>query len=426
MFFCAYILIQTYNLFVNMSKKTFDNFKDLINKTDLINLFNYLKFDLDAQLSNYLVFTKNSENYIVIFTDCGFRYYKSQRPELKLTAIDIIEEVVSKIENKDNLSVFEKSMKIFEQFYSLETNQDISKNIKLDTVALDFNHFIEILNEYKTGHNELYDSVVEDEIFDKKIFMDDNNNVVFPLFNKSNVVSGLIVDDNNILKPILYTNSGFGIYFSNPQRKTKHIFIFSNPKEVFAFHNIFKIKDVIYIASNEMSYETTKIISDICRHLNIKKPLLTFSGSSKISSYIQDIRYISYLESDNFSLNVLENNILIKFQSDKEKAFKKLYENIKMYNESSVIKSYKETYSIIDQKKINNWLIKLDKDENKIKLSIPLDVNALKLIVGTISEYYYKNQLELIKPRLTTWYDEYQKYRLQKTEIKFEKYKMVV
>jgi len=55
-----------------------------------MNMFEYLRFILEARTDTYAIYSKSNKYYVVIRTESGYRYYQSEKPEIKLYGSDLI------------------------------------------------------------------------------------------------------------------------------------------------------------------------------------------------------------------------------------------------------------------------------------------------------------------------------------------------
>jgi len=62
----------------------------------------------------------------------------------------------------------------------------------------------------------------------------------------------------------------------------------------------------------------------------------------------------------------------------------------------------------MDQHRINKYSITVSQDGNRLSVRVPIEVNAIKFFVWSYYKNYLKNSIDILKPKLNSWYLEYE------------------
>ena len=81
--------------------------------------------------------------------------------------------------------------------------------------------------------------------------------------------------------------------------------------------------------------------------------------------------------------------MVLNFPMGAEKAFSRFYDHTRRFNKE-LTKSFLAYNKIIDQNRLNRYSISVSKNGERIQVRLPLETNAIKLLVWS----YYKNYLD--------------------------------
>ncbi|TBN14400.1 hypothetical protein [Hyunsoonleella pacifica] len=319
----------------------------------------------------------------------------------------VIEEV-SRIEGKNNESLWDK----IDEYYNkiLNTEELLlkgSSNKNLVKVTPSFNHFLSYNIPLNSKQSDLYSKVYQTVAFDERIYQNASGEALFPLYNGNNEINGYFVDTTDGVKA--YKESSFknSLWFSNIPDDMEWLLIFNNPREAVAFHQKFDLDKALYIALGEINYETTKLLFQIKNLTKSKRLIVSFTGEKKIESYIRDLNFFSFMDSSNFSMQLYDGEIKVGFKIGEEKTFVRFYNSVRRYNEG-LSKSFLKYNKIIDQHRINKYSITVSQEGNRLSVRVPLEVNAIKFFVWSYYKNYLKNSIDILKPKLNSWFLEYE------------------
>ena len=370
-------------------------------------LFGHLGYIRSVSEKTHGIYTRKKETCAVILTDDGYRFYKVQRPEEKLSASNLIIEHVSKMEGADKETIWDK----IDVFYRkvLETQNLLvgTENPDMEKVAKDFNHFRTYPLALSGGRQNLYDDMEEIKPFQDRIFEDQEGKVLFPLYNLQNENCGFFVDTAEGMTNYKESAMKNSLWYSNIPDTIDWLLVFKDPREALAFHKKFRLKNAVYLALGAINYETSKILFQIKRSTKVKKIILTFTGNKKIEGYLRDLNFISFMDESNFDLTVKEQDILVRFRMGEEKSFLNFFNSTKKFNQG-LAKGFLKYSKVIDQNRINAQSIMVAKPDEQVKVRIPLEVNAIKFFVWSYYKNYLNKTIDILKPVRPNWYLEWE------------------
>ncbi|GGW26648.1 hypothetical protein [Arenibacter certesii] len=392
-----------------------------LNKDHLIhlpNLFEHLGFRLVQSNNTHHLFKNSGDHYVVINTEIGYFYYKVQRPHEKLSASDLITEYVSKVESEGKELIWDK----LDNYYNkvLKTEGLLISNNPDNTLKIvqkNFNHFLSYQLPLEEALGNLYQGVDISTPFMDRVFQNDEGTPLFPLFNLQNEVCGYFQDMGNKVVPYGESAIKHSLWYSNIPKKIEGLFLFSDPKEALAFHNKFQLKNVVYMALGTINSQTTDILFQIQRLTKVDKLFLSFTGNKKIEGYLRDLHFISYTNDADFNLTLTDRDMLLRFPMGNEKSFTRLYDHTRRYNKE-LSKSFLKFNKIINQKRLNKYSIMISKDNEVIKVRLPLESNAIKLLVWSYYKNYLNKTIDILKPKSDNWYTEWENTQNQVSEGK--------
>ncbi len=395
----------------------------------LPNLVSHLGYQLVGKERTHQIYRHAGIDYVVISTGKGFQYYKTQRPQEKLSASHLILEHVSKTEGVQKEMVWDKA----DAFYTkvLETKtllfDDISQN-PLEKVPTTFNHFMLYafpLNEEVEGLNAELDSSPP---FSGRVLQDDEGYPLFPLFNIQNEICGYFVDQGKGVQPYKESAIKHSLWYSNIPKSIEGLFLFKDPKEALAFHMKFQLKNVVYMALGEINTQTTEILFQIQRLTKVDKLILSFTGDKIIEGYLRDLHFISYVQGSDFKLGLTDRDMLLRFPMGEEKPFSRFYEHTRRFNKE-LAQSFLKYNRIIDQNRLNQYSIMVSKDAGNIKVRLPMETNAIKLLVWSYYKNYLNKTIDILKPTTDNWHAEWEmeKGQLKKgKEVQLKEYRIAL
>jgi len=373
----------------------------------LPNLMEHWGYKCVTKDRTHLIYKGAGSYFVIIHTADGFLYYKVQRPQEKLSASNLIIEHVSKIEGVDKELVWGK----VDRYYSevLETKDlmmDSSSYEGLEKVATEFNHFLSYSSPFRDNPEELYTDVATSTPFAGRVFEGNDDQPLFPLFNIQNEVCGYFTDTTKTVLPYEESAIKHSLWYSNIPKSIEGLFLFKDPKEALAFHTKFQLKNVVYLALGDINAQTTDILFQIQRLTKVDKLHLSFTGDKKIEGYLRDLHFISYIQGFDFKLSLTDRDMLLRFPVGEEKSFSKFYDHTKRFNQE-LAKSFLKYNKIIDQNMVNKYSVLVSKDGENIKVRLPLETNAIKLVVWSYYKNYLNKTIEILKPTTDNWYSEW-------------------
>ncbi|HEA22811.1 hypothetical protein LCGC14_0676280 [marine sediment metagenome] len=373
---------------------------------DLPKLFAHLGYTSISKERTHHIFEKGGLYYVVIRTENGFLYYKVQRPQEKMAASDLITENVSKTEGGNKEMIWDKVDSLYTEI--LETKglmlDDQSKG-PMEIVPKDFNHFSSYGLTVQQAADPLFTDLEDLDAFSGRIFQNEAGEVLFPLFNMQNEVCGYFVDTDKGVLPYRESAIKHSLWYSNIPKKIEGLFLFKDPKEALAFHRKFGLKNVVYMALGEINSRTAEILFQIKRLVKVDKLFLSFTGKRKLEGYLRDLHFISFINGSDFKLNLTDRDMLLNFPMGEEKAFSRFYDHTRRFNKE-LTKSFLAYNKIIDQNRLNRYSISVTKDKGRIQVRLPLETNAIKLLVWSYYKNYLDRTIEILKPTTGNWYSE--------------------
>ncbi len=374
---------------------------------NLLNLFKYLNFKEIETTQQYVVYSKQSNYYVVIKTSEGYTYYKTERPKEKLKGTDIIKTFVSSIETKSNNSIWSKIDTKYKEY--LDSGDDTQAHVDLDIVDQNFNHFLGLKHPLETHDMSIYKEVQNDPQMSNRIFQDKNGNIIFPIYNNDKDICGYLIDEGNQIKPYDHTKLDQGIWFNNIPKKIEQIFVFKNPKEAIAFYLNFKLENTLFVSCSTVNYVTTRMLFDIKKVSKAKQFIVSFTGAKKINGYIYDLNFISFLREDDFNVTIRGDHMHLVFKKPEEKAFVKFYKKILEFNET-ISKEYVKFNEITNQPVVQkNSIVPKRQENGNIVCIVPLEVNAIKFIAWAYFKFFLSKEIDILKPRENNWFSQYEK-----------------
>ena len=368
---------------------------------DLPALMDYFGLVVQRKTSTIICYQIGKEQYIVIRTEFGYRYYKPSRPKTKLTVFDFILERLSRTDAEARTGLWTK----IEDFYvELEKKSEFflndgSKN-SLEIVDIGFNHF-EPLNEELSLRPK---SLAGDgsDIFQDCIYENPEGQLYFPYRNLANTLTGYAMDKDGKLSLIAESDISKAVWFSKVPDTIKHLVVLHNPMEAVAFHRRFQLENVIYLAISNINYDTSKLLVQILKRTKLKKMVLSFTGSSKIEGYIHDLMLISFINDSRFLFRVGKDHLAVRFDPEGQKPLAKLHNEVLKYN-GSLAKEYIKYNKVPDQSLLNRKSIVLTKEKQWVSCRIPFEVNALRYFLWSYYRNYMDKTVEIVKPVHANW-----------------------
>lgn len=397
-------------------------------RIDLPKLFKHLGYKSVLIEKTHHLFKHGGVHYVVIDTEEGFLYYKVQRPKEKLSASDLITEHVSKTEGILKEMLWDKVNTYYTKV--LETEALMASNAKdtLKKVPKDFNHFDTYAHSVQDQENNLYNDTASLPSFKGRIFQNEDGEILFPLFNMQNSVCGYFVDLDKGVTPYGESAVKHSLWYSNIPKKIEGLFLFKDPKEALAFHRKFDLKNVVYMALGEINSQTTDILFQIQQLTKVDKIMLSFTGDKKIEGYLRDLHFISYIKDSDFKLSLTDRDMILRFPIGNEKSFSRFYDHTKRFNKE-LVQSFLKYNKIIDQNIINKHSVLVSKDEEDIKVRLPLETNAIKLLVWSYYKNYLNKTIDILKPKSDNWYSEWETMEHQtkkEKEVQLKEYRIAL
>jgi len=391
-------------------------------------VFEHLGYTCTNPQRTHQLYKRKGNTSVIIWTEAGFVFYKVQRPEEKLSASHLIIEHVSKIEGTNKESVWDKVNVFYQKVLETDSLMIGSKNVDMEIVTKDFNHFRSYSHQLSEDGHDFYTANLDFEPFQNRIFENEKQDILFPLYNLQNENCGFFMDDTDGISSYRESSLKNSLWYSNIPDTIDWLVVFKDPKEALAFHKKFRLKNAVYLALGAINYDTTKILFQIQRSTKVKKIVLTFTGRKKIEGYLRDLNFISFMDESNFNLTVREGDILVRFHKGEEKSFLNFFNSTKIFNQG-LAKSFLKYNKTLDQNKINEQSIMVAKDEDLIKVRIPLEVNAIKFFVWCYYKNYLNKTIDILKPVQPNWYLEWestQSISLKGKEVQWKDYRIAL
>tara|TARA_R110002050_G_scaffold111405_1_gene224864 strand:- start:41 stop:1102 length:1062 start_codon:yes stop_codon:yes gene_type:complete len=352
-----------------------------------------------------------------------------QRPQEKLSASDLITEYASKVEGIGKELIWDKVDGLYNQVLETETLLIANNPIdKLKIVPEDFNHFLSYRSPLEDTSKDLYQGVQSSIPFSGRVFQNHEGGPLFPLFNLQNEVCGYFLDTDEEVVPYKESAIKHSLWYSNIPKKIEGLFLFKDPKEALAFHRKFRLKNVVYMALGEINSHTTDILFQIQQLTKVDKLFLSFTGNKKIEGYLRDLHFISYTKDSYFNLTLTDRDILLRFPLSNEKSFSRFYDHTRRFNQD-LAQSFLNFNKIIDQNRLNKYSILVSKDNEDIKIRLPLESNAIKLIVWSYYKNYLNKTIDILKPKSDNWYTEWKNTQNQvneRKEVQLKEYRIAL
>lgn len=377
-------------------------------RIDLPKLFKHLGFRLVQEEETHTIYKGSCSLYVVIYTENGYLYYTIERPEEKLTASDLIITHVSKTEGKDKEMLWDKVDTYYKEVLrtaSLLISGDTKHTIEM--VAKDFNHFMHYRLPLSENVDFFYSDSAELAPFSGRIFQNKSGDILFPLFNIQNEVCGYFADTDKGVLPFKESAIKHSLWYSNIPKKIDGLFLFRDPKEALAFHRKFQLNNVVYLALGAINNQTVRILFQIQRLTKVDKLFLSFTGEKKLEGYLRDLHFISYAEDSDFKLSLTDRDMVLDFPMRDEKSFSRFYQHTRQFN-TELAQSFLKYNKIADQNRLNQYSIMVSKDGDQIKVRLPLETNAIKLLVWSYYKNYLDKTIEILKPTSHNWYSEWE------------------
>ncbi len=391
---------------------------------DLVSLMEHFGMVQHRKTGKYMSYGTHSNRYILISTDVGYRYYSPNAPEKKGTAFDFILECISRSGTNTKLGLWSR----IDDFYtSLEKNpkflgNDTSEN-PLETVALDYNHFDDFGSEFSlTVHSAPSASL---QVFEGRIFENAKGQLYFPYRNLANTLTGYVTEKEGKLSLLAESAISESVWFSQVPQTIKNLVVLRNPMEALAFQRRFELENVIFLALSDINYGNSKILLQILKRTKLKRMVLSFTGSSKIEGYIQDLMLISFINDSRFLVRVDKDHLTVKFHPEGQKPLAKLHNEILKYN-GGLLKEYLKFNKITDQSLLDRKSIVLNQEKEWVACRIPYEVNALRYFLWSYYRNYMHKIIEIVKPKNTNWTLEYEENGTYKGVDKLKAFKMAV
>jgi hypothetical protein len=153
--------------------------------------------------------------------------------------------------------------------------------------------------------------------------------------------------------------------------------------------------------------------------------VLSFTGSSKIEGYIQDLMLISFINDSRFLVRVDKDHLTVKFDPEGQKPLAKLHNEILKYN-GGLMKEYLKFNKITDQSLLDRKSIVLNQEKEWVACRIPYEVNALRYFLWSYYRYYMHKIIEIVKPTNANWTIEYEENGPYNGTEKLKAFKMAV
>ncbi|TLP81831.1 hypothetical protein [Maribacter sp. ACAM166] len=388
---------------------------------NLIFLMEHFGMEEQRKTNTYRTY---SNGYIVIGTDLGHRYYRTSAPEKKLTPFDFILERISRNETNNTSGLWSR----LDDFYTYIEKKpdfflsDTSKNT-LETVALDYNHFNDFETEFSLTKHPIQS--VGLQMFENRVFENSKGQLYFPYRNLANNLTGYVTENEGKLSLLAESAISESVWFSEVPKTIKNLVVLRTPMEALAFQKRFQLEDVIFLALSDINYSSSKILIQILKRTKLKKMVLSFTGSSKIEGYIQDLMLISFINDSRFLVRVDKDHLSVKFNPEGQKPLVKLHNEILKYN-GGLMKEYLKFNKITDQSLLDRKSIVLNQEKEWVACRIPYEVNALRYFLWSYYRNYMHKIIEIVKPKNANWTLEYEENGAYKGTEKLKAFKMAV
>jgi hypothetical protein len=91
--------------------------------------------------------------------------------------------------------------------------------------------------------------------------------------------------------------------------------------------------------------------------------------------------------------------------------------------------SFLKFNKIIDQNRLNKYSILVSKDNEDIKVRLPIESNAIKLLVWSYYKNYLNKTIDILKPKSDNWYTEWENSQNQvneRKEVQLKEYRIAL
>ncbi|WP_140157772.1 hypothetical protein [Arenibacter amylolyticus] len=371
-------------------------------------LFEYLGYQLLRSEETYLLFEKSGKHRIIILTEKGYFYYTVQRPQEKLSASDLITTHVSKMEGAKEELIWDKVAKYYDEVVKIKSLLVANNpDPELKKVEMNFNHFHSYRKPLEESSKmELY-QIAHMGPFTERIFLSEERDPLFPLFNLQNDICGYFHDMGTEVVPYRESAIGHSLWYSNIPKKIEGLFLFSNPKEALAFHKKFRLENVVYLALGTLNYKTTNILFQIQRITKVDKLYLSFTGQRKIEGYLRDLQLLTYLQGSELRLTHTDRTLMVRFPMGSDRSFTRLYDHIRSYNKA-LAKRMLEYNKVLNQNLLNKFSIVVSKDNGDLRVRLPIESQAIKVFVWSYYKNYLNKTVDILKPRSANWHADWE------------------
>lgn len=401
-----------------------NKWRTLDNALDLNVLYQHFGFELSRKEKSFCSYKMGKEYAVVVQTGKAQRYYLSRRPERKLAAFDLILDRLSKTEGTHRQGLWSK----IDAFYGAigeESHFHIknSNQAMLEPSPKDFNHFENMAEKHSLKPLELeYDT---EGIFQNKVFSNSNGEQFFPFRNLANTLTGYALAREERYSLLGESDVSASVWFSNVPKSIDHLIAFKSPMEALAFHQRFRLRNVVYLAVLDINYDTVKLLSQIHKTTKLNKLALSLTGTSKVEGYVHDLMLMSFLNDSKFLVRVGKDNLGIRFDPESEKLLTQLHHEIKAFN-NSLAQEYMGFNKMPDQSLLNQRSIILTREKDMVLCRLPFDVNALRYFLWSYYRNYMGKSIEIIKPVDVNWAQEYERNGVYGGKKAMETYRMAV
>ena len=202
-----------------------DHWLDKDHLIDLPALFGHFGYGQVKGEPTHMLFQRNGRYRVVIHTEKGFLYYHVESPQNKLSASDLIIEEVSRREGEKNETLWDKVDQRYHQVTTAkELMLDTSKDVGLESVPTDFNHFHSYAVPFKARSESIYSDVAGTGVFKDRIFEASSGEPLFPLYNIQNETTGYFLDSDKGVRSFGESDAKSSLWYSNIPKTRKLVF----------------------------------------------------------------------------------------------------------------------------------------------------------------------------------------------------------
>lgn len=377
---------------------------------NLVNMFEYFRFTLELRTDTYMIYSKSDKYYVVIRTEKGYRYYQSEKPEVKLYGSDLISFHCAMMTSSNTASIWERITAQYEAF--LAEGIDTASTPLLAIVSTDFNHFETLKRELNvTNLSSLYQEALQFPVLKSSVAMDEEGELLFPLYNTSNIVCGYLKDTASGIVPYEYTDTNTGIWYSGLPKKIDQLILFNSPKEAFSFYTQYQPEHTVCIACTTINTTTVTTIMQLKKASKAKKLLVSFTGNTLMKGYLKDLYFIAQTQHPSVILTNTGEYLNLTFQSLDELSFAKFYKKLQEFNRNIGV-SYKKINKtkVLNQSLVMRYsIIPKRLDSGYVSCRIPLEAAAIKFMIWAYYKYFLPNDMSVLKPTMVNWHSQYVK-----------------